>query len=105
VDPIARKAKNYRDRADKSPFRAWIKRKLDVNCATESIPGLGVFRSSATMGTASQSRRGIRTEIRHGPVTECISESTKTRSYYLGRRQRTKVQISESEGVLGDYNA
>ena len=29
MDPIARRAKNYRDRADKSPFREWIKRKLN----------------------------------------------------------------------------
>jgi putative component of toxin-antitoxin plasmid stabilization module len=29
VDPIARKAKNYRTAAGKSPFRDWITRKVD----------------------------------------------------------------------------
>ena len=29
MEPIARKAKNYRDAAGKSPFREWIGRKLD----------------------------------------------------------------------------
>jgi putative addiction module killer protein len=29
VEPIARKAKNYRNAAGKSPFREWILRKLD----------------------------------------------------------------------------
>ena len=29
MDPIARRARNYRDRSDKSPFREWITRKLD----------------------------------------------------------------------------
>ena len=29
MEPIARKAKNYRDAAGRSPFREWILRKLD----------------------------------------------------------------------------
>jgi putative addiction module killer protein len=29
VDPIARKAKNYRTSAGKSPFREWVTRKVD----------------------------------------------------------------------------
>ena len=29
VEPIARKAKNYRNAADKSPFREWITRRVD----------------------------------------------------------------------------
>jgi len=29
VDPIARKAKNYRNAAGKSPFREWVTRKVD----------------------------------------------------------------------------
>ena len=29
MDPIARKAKNYRNAAGKSPFREWVKRKVD----------------------------------------------------------------------------
>jgi putative addiction module killer protein len=31
VEPIARKARNYRNAAGKSPFREWILRKLDVD--------------------------------------------------------------------------
>ena len=29
VEPIARRAKNYRNAADKSPFREWIARRVD----------------------------------------------------------------------------
>ncbi len=31
MEPIARKARNYRNAAGKSPFREWILRKLDVD--------------------------------------------------------------------------
>jgi putative addiction module killer protein len=56
MDPIARKAKNYRDAAGKSPFREWIIRKIDsgmrnrVNFRIRRIEEFGSYGDCEPVG-------------------------------------------------------
>jgi putative addiction module killer protein len=57
VEPIARKARNYRDAAGKSPFREWLARKLDaggrnrINVRIRRIEEFGNYGDCAPVGS------------------------------------------------------
>jgi putative addiction module killer protein len=57
VDPIARRAKNYRNAANKSPFREWITRKVDgatrnrVNSRIRRIEEFGNYGDCEPVGS------------------------------------------------------
>jgi hypothetical protein len=53
MDPIARKAKNYRNAANKSPFREWLKRTLDGEMRNRVNSESGESRHLAIMGTVN----------------------------------------------------
>lgn len=56
MDPIARKAKNYRNAAGKSPFREWIARRIDggmrgrINSRIRRIEEFGNYGDCGPVG-------------------------------------------------------
>ena len=80
VEPIARKAKNYRNAADKSPFREWITRRVDGDIRNRINSRIRRIEVNGNYGDCESVGDGVfELRLDMGPGIECISELMKTR--------------------------
>lgn len=108
MDPIPRKAKNYRNAANKSPFREWITRRIDgaarnrINSRIRRIEEFGNYGDCEPVGAGVYELR-----VDTGPGYRVYFGIDGDEIILLGggAKDTQDSDIRKAQGCWDDYNA